>query len=157
LNNTFGSNGKPGNFIPNLVINGVTGAAAPVGAPRNNCQLLLNQVYDPLANANGTRCGPADNAISIFGPALGTTNRGVSTSDNTGITYGLKALTSGAISPEEFVTLNEQIGGMTADVNPTPDRTVADPSALTIAYRTGSSLRDNSGRRRSSTFAASTS
>jgi len=136
-NNTFGSNGKPGNFVPNLVLNGVTGAAVPVGASRNNCQLLLNQVYDPLANPNGPRCGSADNAISIFGPALGTTNRGVSTSDNTGITYGLKALMAGAISAEEFVTLNEKIGGMSTDVNPTPERTVADPSALTIAYRTG--------------------
>jgi len=136
-NNTFGANGKPGNFVPNLVINGVTGAAAPIGAPRNNCQLQLNQVYDALLNPNGPRCGPADNAISIFGPALGTTNRGVSTSDNTGITYGLKALRSGAISAEEFVTLNEKIGGLTPDVDLTPQRTVADPNALRIAYATG--------------------
>ncbi|TMB28288.1 MAG: hypothetical protein E6J62_17900 [Deltaproteobacteria bacterium] len=106
-NNTFGSNGKPGNFVPSLVINGVTGAMANIGAPRNNCQLLANQVYDPLTNLTGPRCGPADNAISIFGPAAGTTNRGRSTGDNVGITYGLKALVSGAISPEEFVTLNE--------------------------------------------------
>ncbi|MFL5278784.1 MAG: DUF6351 family protein [Myxococcales bacterium] len=136
-NNTFGANGKPGNFVPNLVINGVTGAAAPIGAPRNNCQLQLNQVYDALLNPNGPRCGPADNAISIFGRALGTSNRGVSTSDNTGITYGVKALRSGAISAEEFITLNEKIGGLTPDVDLTPQRTVADPDALRIAYTTG--------------------
>jgi hypothetical protein len=136
-NNTFGSNGKPGNFVPNLVINGITGAMALLGAPRNNCQLLANQVYDPITNLTGTRCGPADNAISIFGPAAGTTNRGRSTGDNTGIEYGLKALVSGAISAEEFVALNERIGGFTADVALSPDRTVADPDALTIAYTTG--------------------
>jgi len=136
-NNTFGSNGKPGNFSPNLVINGVTGAAAPIGALRNNCQLLLSQVYDPISNLTGPRCGAADNSISIFGAADGTVNRGRSTTDNTGIQYGLKALVSGAISAEEFVTLNEKIGGFTPDVNPSPDRTAADPDALRIAYTSG--------------------
>ena len=136
-NNTFGSNGKPGNFVPSLVINGLTGALANVGAPRNNCQLLPNQVYDPLTNLTGPRCGPADNAISIFGAAPSTLNRGRTTSDNTGITYGLKALVSGVISAEEFVTLNERIGGFDTDVNLVPERTVADPAALTIAYTSG--------------------
>jgi hypothetical protein len=136
-NNTFGSNGKPGQFVPNLVISGITGAMAPIGAPRNNCQLLASQVYDPIANATGPRCGAADNAISIFGAAAGTTNRGRSTSDNTGIEYGLKALASGSISPEEFVTLNEKVGGFTPDVVLSPERTVADKAALTIAYTTG--------------------
>ena len=136
-NNTFGSNGKPGQFVPNIVFNGVTGAAAPIGAPRNNCQLLASQVYDPITNATGPRCGAADNAISIFGPAAGTINRGRSTTDNTGIEYGLEALVSGAISVEEFVTLNEKIGGFTPDVVPTAARTAANDDALTIAYTTG--------------------
>jgi len=141
-NNTFGSNGKPGDFVPSLVVN-VLGATAFLGAPTNNCQLLPDKVYqaDPLNLHPQTtlrpRCGSADNAISIFGAARGTNNRGRSTTDNTGIQYGLKALASGTISAEEFVTLNEKIGGFTSDVEPSASRTAADPDALTIAYRSG--------------------
>ena len=40
------------------------------------------------------------------------------TLDNVGIQYGLKALLSGAITAEEFVTLNEKIGGFDADCEP---------------------------------------
>ncbi len=135
-NNTFGNNNKPGQFVPNVVFN-ATGAAAPIGAPRNNCQLLPSQVYDPLTNLTAPRCGSWDNAISIWGPALGTANRGRSTADNTGIQYGLKALAAATISSEEFVVLNEKIGGFTPDAAPSPSRTVADPDALSIAYRSG--------------------
>jgi Tannase-like family of unknown function (DUF6351) len=135
-NNTFGSNGKPGQFVPSLVVN-TAGATLLLGAPRNNCQLLPSQVYDAAANPFGPRCGSSDNAISIWGAAAGTTNRGRSTSDNVGIQYGLKALASRAITAEEFVALNEKIGGFTPDVDPSPSRTAADPDALTIAYRSG--------------------
>ncbi len=135
-NNTFGSNNKPGQFVPSIVFN-AAGAAAPIGAPRNNCQLLPSQVYDPLTNLTGPRCGSWDNAISIWGPALGTANRGRSTADNTGIQYGLKALAAATISSEEFVVLNEKIGGFTPDTLASSNRTVANADALTIAYRTG--------------------
>ena len=137
-NNTFGSNNKPGQFVPNLV-DSTTGAVNTRGLlpPRNNCQLLPSQVYDPLTNLTGPRCGGWDNAISIWGPAAGSANRGRSTADNTGIQYGLKALAAGAISAEEFVALNEKIGGFTPDAVPSTSRTVADPNALSIAYRSG--------------------
>jgi hypothetical protein len=54
-----------------------------------------------------------------------------------GIQYGLGALMPGAITPEEFVTLNEKIGGTDADSNPRAARTTADRRALPIAYRAG--------------------
>src|SRR5207302_5234538 len=54
-----------------------------------------------------------------------------------GIQYGLHALLAGAITPEEFVTLNEKIGGFDADSNRRPARTSADLPALAIAYRAG--------------------
>src|SRR5258707_10353744 len=44
---------------------------------------------------------------------------------------------SGAITPEEFYTLNEKIGGSSADSNRRPQRTTADLAALDIAYRAG--------------------
>jgi Tannase-like family of unknown function (DUF6351) len=136
-NNSFGTNSKPGQFVPVLVVNATTGALAPVPPARNNCQLPSFQVYDPVTNPNGPRCGGADNAISIFGPTPGTTNRGRTTGDNVGVQYGLQALASGAITAEEFVTLNENIGGVDGDSNPSIHRTVADPDALSIAYAAG--------------------
>ena len=139
-NNAFGFNGKPGNYVPTLVIDQNTGAMAPVGAPRNNCLLPAALVYDPVTNPNGTRCGDADLSTAVWGTTAGIppgSVRARTTLDNVGIQYGLKALLSGAISAEEFVTLNEKIGGFDADYNRAAARTVADAAALPIAYRAG--------------------
>ncbi len=147
-NNAFGFNNKPGNYIPVLVTNQTTGAIAPVGAPRNNCRLPAALVYDPVSNPNGTRCGDPDLATAVWGTTAGIpagSTRARQTGDNSGIQYGLSALLAGAITPEEFVTLNERIGGVDADSNRTAavvttgaaPRTMADLPALDIAYRAG--------------------
>src|SRR6516162_2244108 len=139
-NNSFGFNNKPGNYVPTLVINQTTGALAPVGAPRNNCRLPAALVYDPVTNPNGTRCGDPDLATAVWGTTAGVAPgsiRARQTGDNVGIQYGLKALLAGAITPEEFVTLNEKIGGFDADSNRQPERSTADLPALDIAYRSG--------------------
>jgi hypothetical protein len=97
-------------------------------------------VYDPVTNPNGTRCGDADLSAAVWGTTAGIppgSVRARSTFDNTGIQYGLKALLAGAISGEEFVTMNERIGGFDADVNPMAARSRADLEALPIAYRAG--------------------
>jgi hypothetical protein len=93
-------------------------------------------VYDPVSNPNGYRCSAADHAVAIWGRRPGTNFARV-TRDNVGVQYGLKALASGAITPEEFVTLNEKIGGADIDANVSPTRMSADPEALTTAYATG--------------------
>jgi hypothetical protein len=135
-NNSFGGNNQPGQWVPLLVVDPTTGALAPVGPPRNNCQLLPSQVYDPVTNPTGYRCGPGDHAVAIWGKAPGTNYARV-TRDNVGVQYGLKALASGAITPEEFVTLNERIGGIDVDSKLSTGRMVADPDALTTAYTSG--------------------
>src|SRR5229473_2986746 len=139
-NNSFGFNNKPGNYVPLLVINPMTGAIAPLGAPRNNCRLPAALVYDPLTNPNGTRCGDPDLAAAVWGTTTGIapgSRRALKTGDNVGIQYGLSALLAGAITAEEFVTLNEKIGGFDADFNRRAARTNADLAALAIAYRSG--------------------
>ncbi len=139
-NNSFGFNNKPGNYVPTLVVNQTTGAIAPVGAPRNNCRLPAALVYDPVSNPTGTRCGDPDLAAAVWGTTAGIAPgsvRALQTFDNVGIQYGLKALLAGAITAEEFVTLNEKIGGTDADSNRTSARSVADLPALGIAYRSG--------------------
>ncbi len=138
-NNSFGFNNKPGNYIPTLVINS-EGAIAPVGAPRNNCRLPAALVYDPVTNPTGTRCGDPDLAAAVWGTTAGLapgSTRALQTGDNVGIQYGFNALLAGAITPDEFVTLNEKIGGTDADSNRTAARSTADRRALPIAYRAG--------------------
>jgi hypothetical protein len=139
-NNSFGFINQPGNYVPLLVVDANTGALAPVGAPRNNCLLPTSQVYDPVTNPNGTRCGQPDLAVAVWGTTAGIpagSTRAVQPFDNVGIQYGLKALLAGTISPEEFVTLNEKIGGIDGDANRMAARSVADAPALDIAYRSG--------------------
>ena len=134
-NNAFGNANRPGNYIPRVVIN-TNGDMAPFGAPRNNCELPAALVYDPTTNPTGTRCTDPDAAAPVWGIAPGTSRANL-TNDNTGVQYGLKALVAGAITAEEFVTLNEGIGGTDGDSNPVAARTVADAAGLTVAYRAG--------------------
>ena len=139
-NNSFGFINKPGNYVPLLVVDQSTGALAPTGAPRNNCLLPASQVYDPVTNPNGTRCGQPYLAVAVWGTTAGIpagSTRAVQPFDNVGIQYGLKALLAGTISPEEFVTLNEKMGGIDGDANRMAARSVADAPALDIAYRSG--------------------
>jgi hypothetical protein len=140
-NNAFGFNNKPGNYARTLVADQNTGALVTPNESRNNCGLPAALVYDPVTNPDGTRCGDPDLATAVWGTTDNENapghQRARQTGDNIGIQYGLKALTSGAITPEEFVTLNEKIGGFDADSNRRPQRTTADLRALEIAYRAG--------------------
>lgn len=139
-NNSFGFNNKPGNYTIQAVVN-AAGTIAPFGAPRNNCLLPAALVYDPVTNPTGTRCGDTDLSTSVWGTTTGVPGgssvRALTTNDNVGVQYGLKALLSGAITPEEFVVLNEKIGGTDPDSNLVASRSVADAAALPIAYRAG--------------------
>ena len=141
--NSFGFNNKPGNYFPQTV-DATTGAITTSATARNNCLLPAALVYDPVTNPSGTRCGDPDLSAAVWGTTTNTAAgvapgnvRAQSTNDNVGVQYGLKALLSGAITTEEFVTLNEKIGGSDPDSNLTPNRSVADLGALDIAYRSG--------------------
>src|SRR6185369_6933603 len=139
-NNAFGFNNKPGNYARTLVANQTTGALVTLAEWRNNCLLPAALVYDPVTNPNGTRCGDPDLSTAVWGTTAGIppgSTRARQTGDNVGIQYGLGALFAGAITPEEFVTLNEKIGGFDADFNRRAARTTADLPALEIAYRAG--------------------
>lgn len=107
--------------------------------PSNNCELPNAAVYDPsqpAATRHLPRCDMFSLMKNVYGvdPASGS---GRHTRDNVGVQYGLKALQSGAITAEEFVTLNEIIGGLDRDLRLQPIRTSADQDALAIAYRVG--------------------
>jgi hypothetical protein len=145
---SFSNLGRPGNYIPTIVLNNTTGVTGPdptAKGPGNNCTLPNAQVYDPVSNPNGIRCTSQDNAVAIWG-TVKDTKRAQSISDNVGVQYGLKALLAGKITAEEFVTLNERVGGIDGDDNFTSAaaaaqvpfaRSQADTDALATAYRSG--------------------
>ena len=104
-------------------------------------------VYNAQTKPAGVRCTLQDYGVSIWGtrPAgsWGTVERRIRRGfanrplDNVGVQYGLRALGSGQILAEQFLDLNENIGGLDIDWNWQPQRSKADMAALTTAYRSG--------------------
>jgi hypothetical protein len=115
---------------------------APVGIPSRvqNCNLqgtpFAAAVYNPVTNPTGVRCDIQDYQAAIWGlrPQDGFAR---SPFANVGVQYALGALTAGTITPEQFVALNEGVGGTDIDLNFTTGRSEPDLVAQAIAYRTG--------------------
>lgn len=105
------------------------------------CGIAAELVYDPVKNPKGARCTAWDTNVATFGrdPTTGFARRSL---DNIGVQYGLEALNRGAITPAEFLILNERIGGFDNDGQIRTERTVADPEAVRLTYVAG---RLNSG------------
>jgi hypothetical protein len=103
------------------------------------------QLYHPDINPAGCRSTYQDYLVAVFGrrphrlwtPTERAAGFGFAKLpfDNIGVQYGLQALTAGTITPEQFVNLNENIGGLDIDHNFVPRRSVADPGAVATAYR----------------------
>ena len=93
-------------------------------------------VYNAQTNPGGERCTLQDYQVALWGRRAedGFANRPY---DNVGVQYGLQPLESGLISAEQFVDLNEKIGGIDIDWNFQPQRSVADAKAIEYAYRGG--------------------
>jgi hypothetical protein len=92
--------------------------------------------YDPETNPDGARATVYDHTVNGYGrtPETGFARRPL---DNVGIQYGLAALNAGEISAEQFLDLNENIGGFDIDANFIPERTLTDLLATRLAYRGG--------------------
>src|SRR5882672_7777077 len=92
--------------------------------------------YDPTSNPGGARGSFTDGMINVFG-FDSHTGFARTVFDNVGVQYGLNALNRGQITPDEFLDLNEKIGGIDVDGNSAPDRTAANLRGLEIAYGNG--------------------
>lgn len=106
-----------------------------------NCAFPANYplVFSPHENPKGIRCTAIDHLASVLGTSTGADRvaRAATVVDNVGVQYGLKVLRDGMISAEEFVRLNEGVGGYDNDLLWHPQRSKARPEALAIHYRAG--------------------
>lgn len=103
--------------------------------------------YHPETNPGGVRCDIFQFMVNIFGPRLpeewsaneAELGRGFGgiPLGNVGVQYGLEALRSGVITPAMFVDVNEKIGGLDIDINPTAQRLKPSKLAKRNMYRSG--------------------
>src|SRR6185437_1572034 len=92
--------------------------------------------YDVVSNPDGVRCDIYTNEVNVLGrnPQTKLAWRPL---DNVGVQYGLEALNDGKIDTEQFLELNEQIGGYDEQGRFTPARMEAAPDAARAAYERG--------------------
>ena len=118
------------------------------GTTRTYCPSVLPaaQRYNPTTNRTGARCDVYDHAVNQLGrdPATGFARRPL---DNVGVQYGLGALNSGAITVDQFLDMNERVGGYDVDGQFQAARTQADVQAVRAAYRTGRLVNAGGGLR----------
>jgi len=111
-----------------------------------NCDPAIpkGDTYDPVDRPKGARCDIYDNEINVFGrdPQTGFAARPL---DNVGVQYGFTAFNSGTIDAEQFVELNELVGGLDPDGNIVSHRTEANAEVIQRAYRNGRVLSGGGG------------
>jgi hypothetical protein len=102
--------------------------------------------YDAKTNPTGIRCDIYDHTVNVFGrdPKTGFARRPI---DNVGIQYGLEALNLSAITKQQFLDLNQNIGGYDNDGNYVATRTMGDVTAIDAAYDSGRILYGGLGLR----------
>ena len=133
----IGCNRPTVNSLTNCLAANAAGTAAafyPVGA---NDPL---KQFDAVSNPAGVRTAVFDHNINVLGKRpVGSAGAGFAQRflDNVGVQYGLDAFNKGTISFDQFVDLNQKIGGLDINFQQQAARTVADTDALTRVYRSG--------------------
>jgi hypothetical protein len=101
-----------------------------------NAIIPTSTQYNAKTNPTGVRCDIYDHMVNIFGrdPVTGFARRPI---DNVSVQYGLEALNAGAITKQQFLDLNQNIGGYDNDGNYVTTRTVGDITSIDAAYDSG--------------------
>jgi hypothetical protein len=96
-------------------------------------------VYNRNTNPHGIRCDGTDHDVALVGSFVDTdgVTKANPPNDNYGIQYGLQTLANGVITAEDFVRLNEGIGGYNVDQIWTPNRARNTPAVLHTYYSGG--------------------
>ncbi len=111
----------------------------PVYTATNAAGCALNNkslIYNPTTNPHGARCTVQDMRVNIYGrdPHTGHARK---PQDNVGLQYGLAALNKGVVTVDEFLDLNEKMGGNDMDGGFIAKRSVGDLLAIPAVYASG--------------------
>lgn len=104
---------------------------------------LESQLYNSAA-PQGIRATVYDHTVNVYGLAEESYSA-QRPLDNVGVQYGLRALNTRVITPQQFIDLNRDIGGFDRDMNHTVDRHRADSEARTRALESGRILNGGAG------------
>jgi hypothetical protein len=110
------------------------GAGSAAGPPAG--AIPDDVIYDADTNPDGLRCTVWESNVAVTGrdADTGFANSGY---DNTGVQYGLDALNAGTLTADQFLELNESIGGFDIDGQPQADRSAVEPELIAQAFETG--------------------
>ena len=110
--------------------------------------VVFNAIVQPLTirwPTGPVRATVYDHTVNVYGErSPGIAARPL---DNVGVQYGLKAVNEGTITVDQFLLVNEKIGGVDINFIPTATRTVADPHTMYRAYVSGRVLNGGAGLR----------
>src|SRR5438094_68078 len=123
----------------------------PTGLNLQSCNVERgvgpDKAYDPQTNPGGVRCDLGSYFVNELGERApqfwGSIEQALGHGfvappfDNVGVQYGLGALQSGTITPEQFIDLNQKVGGRTIDYDPSPDRVDMPESNWAVTYQGG--------------------
>lgn len=113
-------------------------AFSPTLDPSKDCdpKVPADQIYDATGNRGGLRCTLQDANRNQLGVDQGTgaAHRPL---DNVGVQYGLAALNDGAVTVDQFLDLNADIGGYDPDGGFQAEREAADPDIVLHVYEGG--------------------
>jgi hypothetical protein len=90
----------------------------------------------PTPNFGGARPTVFDENVNVYGRAKnpldpsGNSTYALRPYDNVGVQYGLAALNAGAITVQQFLDVNDQIGGFDTDANPVRERSTGSVDAI---------------------------
>jgi len=101
-----------------------------------NAAIPANTRFDQITNPQGVRCDVYDHTVNVFGRDP-MTNYALRPLDNVGVQYGLGALNAGKISVDQFLDINQKIGGYDNNGNFVATRSQGDLSAILATYQTG--------------------
>lgn len=113
----------------------VAGSSAEDWDPTTGCKVTGATWTWSATNPKGVRCTLQDYNVNALGRRADGTANGIL--DDEGVQWGLTAFRSGAISAEQFVDLNEKIGGWDRDHQHVSQRTRADAIGVERMYRHG--------------------
>jgi hypothetical protein len=125
-----------GNLSQSICVEADVAFSAAPWDPTTGCAIDSDpRMYNPDTNKRGVRCTMQDYHVTALGRRPDGFANGVN--DHVGLEWGRKALDDGLILPEQFVDLNEKIGGFDIDFGWQAKRTLGDLPGIANMYRTG--------------------